>query len=258
MDQRQEALATLHMAIEAQSGYFRPYQVLGAFYLDFAQYEQAVEQFRRVVALIPEWPESHLSLAIAYIKSGTYAEAEKEARISLGLDHNYVDALVTLGAALTYEGHDVESIACNKRVLEINPNSFLPWMNIGDAYRRSHQAAGAKQAYRKALELTRREVLRNPQNAYDRACTAYLLARLGENRQAEYEIAQSLALPATDEHARRMAVRTYEALGRRERTLSVLTDAPPALISDLSRSPDLADLRRDPRFIELLTNRKTL
>src|SRR5262249_24940332 len=135
-------------------------------------------------------------------------------------------------------------------------NSYLPWLDLGDACRRTHQRAEATQAYKKALDLTRQEVLHNPQKVCERACTAYLLARLGRNGESEYEIAQALALPATDEQARRMAVRTYEALGRREQALSVLEHAPAALIGDIGRYPDMADLGHDPRFRQLVAKRE--
>jgi hypothetical protein len=52
-----------------------------------------------------------------------------------------------------------------------------------------------------------------------------------------------------------MAARTYEALDRRNDTLAVLADSPAGMLADLSRWPEVVDLHRDPRFLELLTSR---
>ena len=49
-----------------------------------------------------------------------------------------------------------------------------------------------------------------------------------------------------------MAAVTYEALGLRDRTMSIIEDAPASLLGQLSRFPDLADLRNYPRFQQLL------
>jgi len=256
MNRDQEALAAHRKAIEVQPGYYRPYEQLGAFYLNAAHYEQAAEQFRKVVELIPGWPDSHFELAAAYVELGRYPEAAEEARLALALDRNYVNALITLGVALDRQGRDAEAIPYYERAAGLTPNSYLPWMNLADSYRRNRQPAQARRAYRKGLELARQEVLRNPQAGEDRACAAYLMARLGDRQEAEYEISQALALPAVDEQVRRMAALTYEALGRREQALSLLKDAPLAAIRDVGGSPDMADLRRDPRFLELLDERK--
>ena len=51
---------------------------------------------------------------------------------------------------------------------------------------------------------------------------------------------------------KRYAVFTYEALRQREKTLEVLHDAPAHLLQELSRQPDLKDLRQDARFQELI------
>jgi hypothetical protein len=51
----------------------------------------------------------------------------------------------------------------------------------------------------------------------------------------------------------RRAALCYEALGDRDRALAVLESAPPDVLRELSRQPDLNELREDPRFIALLS-----
>jgi hypothetical protein len=50
----------------------------------------------------------------------------------------------------------------------------------------------------------------------------------------------------------REAAIMYEVLGQREETLVVLQRAPRRLLEELSRQPDVKDLRQDPRFQELI------
>jgi hypothetical protein len=46
-------------------------------------------------------------------------------------------------------------------------------------------------------------------------------------------------------------VLTFDALGLTDRALEVLANATPELLQELGRHPDLAELRRNPRFIQL-------
>ena len=98
------------------------------------------------------------------------------------------------------------------------------------------------------------EMAKNPRDGYVRSFLAYLCARTGDRRRAESEIAQALQLSPNDADTRWMAALTYEALGRRDATLGVLAASPSELLADLSRWPDVADLHKDSRFLDLLVS----
>jgi len=88
----------------------------------------------------------------------------------------------------------------------------------------------------------------DPHDGYARAYTAYFFARLGDRKRAEDEISQARALSPSDTKVMRRAVLTFEALGERDRALDIIASAPPQLIRELERHPDLADLCQDFRF----------
>ena len=50
----------------------------------------------------------------------------------------------------------------------------------------------------------------------------------------------------------RRAAICFDAMGDRDRALGVLQSAPPDVLKELSRHPDLIGLRRDPRFAALM------
>jgi tetratricopeptide (TPR) repeat protein len=126
-------------------------------------------------------------------------------------------------------------------------------MNVGTAYRRLGLGNDARAAYARARELAEAGVVKNPRSGYGRSVIAYASARLGDMRRAENEIAQAVQLSPDDTNVLRMAVKTYEALGRREESLGILRRSPAEVGSDLARFPDLAELQRDPRFQSLIT-----
>jgi hypothetical protein len=47
-------------------------------------------------------------------------------------------------------------------------------------------------------------------------------------------------------------VLTYEALGQRDRAIEALNEAPPELLYELNRHPDLSDFRQDLRFKQVV------
>ena len=110
----------------------------------------------------------------------------------------------------------------------------------------------ANAAYRQAMDLAMATLKENPRLGYPRGYVAYIAARLGDRKRAEDEIAQALQLSPGETKVTRWAVLTYEVLGQRDRAIQVLDSAPPDLLRELDRHPDLADFSRDSRFRQLV------
>jgi Flp pilus assembly protein TadD/TolB-like protein len=250
-DQLSEALAEFRRAIELEPRNYRNHQALGNFYNQTADYREAANHFQKAVELAPDEPIAHFALGSAFMNLGYFTEAESEFRSALKLGET-PDILNSLGVVLSYQGRNEEAIVYLSRALSRWPTKQLWWMNLATAYRRLNRTDEAERAYRRAWELALAEINKNPRSGYARACMAYLSARLRDRRRAEAEIAQALQLSPNDADARWMAVKTYEVLGRRDDTLAVLSASPKDVLADASRYPDLADLRRDPRFLSML------
>jgi len=252
-NQIDEALGAFHKAVEVDPRQYRNYRDLGFFYHQRANYEEAIKYFRQAVALAPNEPLIYFSLSRALQDSGQFTSAENELRFSIRL-HETPIALHNLGLVLMLERRDREAIPYITRALRIDPKRHLWWMNLGTAYRRVGLESDARSAYRSGRELAEAEVIKNPRNGSVRAHLAYLCTKLGDQRRAESEIAQSLQQSPNDSDTRWMAAITYEALGRRDDALSVLAASPPSVLADVSRWPDVADLQRDSRFLQLLAS----
>jgi Flp pilus assembly protein TadD len=254
-NQPDEALAAYRRAVELEPGYYRNYSELGAFHNKHANYDEAVTHFRRAVELVPDEPDVHFALGSAYKSLGRFAAAENELRLAIRLGESPT-ALHTLGLVLMYQGRDHDAIPYLLRALSVGPERYLLWMNVGIAYRRVNLTAESERANRRGLELAEAEMRKNPRSGYVRSFLAYLCARLGDRRRAESEIAQALQLSPNDADVRWASATTYEALGRRDDTLAILSACSHEELAIMSRFPDLADLDRDPRFIQLLASTK--
>jgi tetratricopeptide (TPR) repeat protein len=110
----------------------------------------------------------------------------------------------------------------------------------------------AAAAYRKGMDLALAELKDDPHDGFTRAYVGYFAARLGDPARAEDEIIQAKEESPSDTKVTRRSVLTYEALGKRDRAIEALIGAPPDLIHELDRHPDLANFRQDLRFKQVV------
>jgi tetratricopeptide (TPR) repeat protein len=190
-------------------------------------------------------------MATPFMSMGRHEEAEQELNRAISLKELPV-ALHGLGVVRMNQRRDREAIPYLLRALEIGPKTSLLYLNLGTAYARAGFPRESRDAFQSGLDVAEARLNTNPRDAFEKACLAYLCARLGETRRAVSEAAQALQLSGGANNVRWMAALTYEALGLRERTMSVIEDAPASLISQLSRFPDSEDLRKFPRFQQLM------
>jgi Flp pilus assembly protein TadD len=249
------ALAAYRNAVQNDPGNYRGYVFLGWFYNDMDQFSQAVAPLRQAVALAPDEPDARDQLGFAYKSLGQFQAAEAELRTALQFGET-VFVLDQMGETLMYERREEEAIPFFKRALAIDPNEFIALMDLGICYRRLNRRPEWDQANRDGLQAAEAAKRLNPRNGNARAILAYFHSQLGQPQEAESEISQALTFSPDGVGVRWAAALTYEALAKRDATLSLLTSASRELSADLNRWPDLAGLQSDPRFIQLLISNR--
>jgi tetratricopeptide (TPR) repeat protein len=250
-NQLAEALTAFQKGLTLDPTYYRGAQELGAFYYNRADYVSAVAPLARAALLAPGEPSVRFGLALCYLNLGRYSDAENELRSALQLKET-TTTLHALGLSLMYQRREREAIPFLERAVEAEPDRYLSWMYLGTSYRRTGQNAEAKAAYRRGLEVAERDLVRNPRSGYIRSFLGYFNSELGDRRRAQSEIAQALGFSPNDAETRWTALLTYEALGDRNSTLALAAVAPQQQLADLSRWPDVAGLRNDSRFLQML------
>jgi tetratricopeptide (TPR) repeat protein len=252
-NQPNKALSAYRKAIDLQPGYFKNYEQLGYFFFRRGEYEDALQQRKRVVELVPDLADAHYQLAAPYLNMGNYADAEHELNVAISYQET-ANAVEGLGLSRMYQGLDNEAVPYFQRAIKIGPPTSLYYINLGSVLRRANFPKEAQQAYQNGLDLAEIALAQNPKDGYEKSCLAYLCARLGEGRRAESEAAQALQISAGAVNVRWMVALTYEALGKHERTLGIIQDAPMSMLDRLNRFPDLVELRADKTFQQLLTS----
>jgi tetratricopeptide (TPR) repeat protein len=91
-------------------------------YLMGAKTQEAIMEIQTVLDLKPKSPELHALLGDAYLqKTGTLALAEEEYRTALGLDSNYVPAIVGMGNYFKAKRQPTDAFVMFEKALKLNP-----------------------------------------------------------------------------------------------------------------------------------------
>jgi Flp pilus assembly protein TadD len=86
------------------------------------EYQEAMDQYARVVELKPRDAEARNNLGAALYKLERFGEADVQFRKAIALRPTYPEALCNLGAVLQWEGYFAESEDSLRKALKLRPN----------------------------------------------------------------------------------------------------------------------------------------
>lgn len=191
---------------------------IGTAYAEHGYPDQAVAEFKKLIAKDPKYPGAHYSLGAAYLVGASdalYPQAAEQFRQELALNPNDYLSQYQLGYIelsqhkLKEAEHDLTRAAA---LDPANPDAFL---SLGQLYMETNRTADAETALRKSVALTT-DVARNH---YQVQRAHYMLARLllesGHEAEgkAEMEISQELMRKSVLENQGRSASAAAEAPG---------------------------------------------
>ncbi len=248
-----DAEQTYRRAIALRPRYWAGYSRLGAFYHLTGRDADAEQMFRQVVAILPDSWRGYSNVGAVYTQ-GKADEAIAAFEKSWVLKPNY-QAASNLGTLYHLEKANYKQAATAfKRALGINANQFVVWGNYGSALHWAGDEPASKTAYSKAIELAEEARKTNPRDENTLISLANYHAALEHNDVARDLMEQVLAgnpeSAATFLHAAEIC---DSNLHDRARALQLLERAISSGYpwKDVERSPSLAALRKDQRFLNL-------
>ncbi|HEX3583604.1 MAG TPA: tetratricopeptide repeat protein, partial [Thermoanaerobaculia bacterium] len=187
-----KAEASYKKAIELQPKYWSAYNAIGAFYLLHGNAPASVPFFQKVIQLAPDNTRGYGNLGAAYQQMGRYDDA-------IGLFQRTIDRkpdaqnYSNLGTCYYFLGRYKDAARMFEKAVGLADHHYKYWANLGDAYRATvDERDRAPSAYAKAAALARAEIDHNPNDSVVRARMAECLAKSGDAKSAESEIAEAL------------------------------------------------------------------
>jgi tetratricopeptide (TPR) repeat protein/TolB-like protein/predicted Ser/Thr protein kinase len=256
--QFQAAEQTCEKAINLRPSYWRNYNWLGRFYMGRGNYQKAVPMFQRVTELTPDNRWGYTNLGVAYYGLGRLDEAAAMWRRTLEIRPD-ATAYSNLGTVTFFAGHYAESVGPFEKAVELEPQSYLCWGNLADAYRWTPgKRDRAKVTYARAIGLAERAIEVNPRDTDALGSLAMYEAKSGELQKARQLIGRALAMAPKNVDLLGRAAEVYAVTGEEQNALDCLKSAVQGGYPrfEIEANPEFAGLRNNPRYREIMALNK--
>jgi tetratricopeptide (TPR) repeat protein len=120
---------------------------------DPAQWKDAVDAYRRVVAIDPSYAAAWNNLGLLLHRMGHYEEAEEAYRAAFRHDPACCEAAYNLGSLQEDRGDAAAAILHYRQALEVAPDYADAHFNLAGALARAGHAAEARRHWQRYLEL---------------------------------------------------------------------------------------------------------
>jgi tetratricopeptide (TPR) repeat protein len=252
-----DAEATYQQAIQARSDDWLAYNAIGTFYYARARYAEAETAYRRVLDLTPDNTRAYNNLGATLFALRRPEEGAAMWERSVALRPTY-SAVSNLGTYYYDRGRYADAARSFERAVTLMPNDHRVWRNLGAAlYWAPGERHKAAAAYEQALVLAEQARKVNPRQIDLLAQLADAYSMLGRQREAREAAIAVEQLGPQEPAVLFMLVGVYEQLGDRAAALAWLEKALAAGYQRerVERSPSLAELRKDERYLRLSRTR---
>lgn len=147
------AVESCDRAVKANPDLAETHVALGQIRMGTGNYEQARQEYLRVIQLDPRSIEAHQGLAQAYFSLNRYPEAEETHKKAIALRPADWTGYRDLGRFYYQRGDYAAAIRQYEEVLRLTPDNALGYVNLGVIHVRTGDTAAAAKSWERALEL---------------------------------------------------------------------------------------------------------
>jgi len=182
-------------ASELVSGDANSCYLAGNALLEQGQFQQALTQYQRALAINPRYVEVHNSLGAAYQLQGQLDAAAAAYREAIRIKPDFAPAHGNLAALLNRQGKLDEAVVHFREAIRLNPNYSKAHNNYGILLRGQGKLDQAAAEFEAALRI-------DPQLAEAYHNLGLVRAKQGDDRQAQANFEEALRIKPDYGHAR--------------------------------------------------------
>ena len=178
--------ASVQSTVEKQQVEAREWFAKGYKSSQAEKYDEAIEYYKKAIALNPAYAAAHANLGVTYMNKGRLDEARTALQKALALDAENAGAQYNLGLVYDKMGKTDEAISAYEKSVAINPRFASAYQNLGIAYFDKDLKSMAAECFYKA------GVLFNEQGATGSALKSYDALTLTESKELEKALSEKL------------------------------------------------------------------
>lgn len=202
-----EALPILHEVLSEDPKNAFARLVLGSAHMGMGHYAQAIEQYRKYVALVPTSSYAHQWMAICYLNLNDRTGALREADAALAIDAKFTDARVLRAGVLAARGEHPAAIEELRTAVAIDPQKAALRLDLAKVLAEAGRTDDARAEYEAALK-------QQPDFGPALVGLASLDAASGAFDAAERHLRRALDIDSTQLETRLNLARILEMQGR--------------------------------------------
>ena len=149
----QQALSESSQMLERFPNSIILYNIAGASNSGLMQFDDAIESYKQVLKIKPDYAEAYYNMGVALKSKGNPEAAIDSYKQALKIKPNYAEAHNNMGNALTDKDDLEGAIDSYKQALKIKPNYAEAYYNMGNALKNKGNPEAAIDSYKQALKI---------------------------------------------------------------------------------------------------------
>ena len=147
------SLQSLELFVSLEPNSYRTHQLRAEYHAVRDENEEAIEEYKRALALKPKAPQLHLEIGTLHLTERRYDEAIAAFRAELKNDSFSVPALTRIGEAYSVTGRTSEAQKVLAQAIRISPKSAAAHKALGQVYFKQRDFAKSVEHLQSALEF---------------------------------------------------------------------------------------------------------
>jgi tetratricopeptide (TPR) repeat protein/predicted Ser/Thr protein kinase len=207
-----EAEKAYQQAIQAHPNSRFSYNNFGMFYRRRNEYDKALQMYAKVIEIAPEWYGTYVNVGSIYNETAQFEKALEPLNKSISIRPSYA-GYVNLGVAYFGLARYTEAATAYQEAIKLDPQQFIVWGNLGEAFYYGGKKDLSKAPLRKAIELAEAQLKVNPHDPGVLSSVAGYYSMIGERTQALRYIAEALQYGRHDKEILEDAASVYNQSG---------------------------------------------
>jgi len=217
--------------------------------------EQALSASKKALDLDPDLPEAHASLALALAQNKQYKEAEKEFETAIKLDPKLFEAYYEYARTCRVQGKHDQAAKLFEKATQTRPEDYEAALFLGSAYNDLNLETETKKANQRALDIVRKHLDLNPDDARAFYLGAGTLVKEDEPEEALRWVEKAVLIDPNETSVLYNAMCIYSMLGKIDEALDYFEKAIKAGFASrewIENDSDIDPIRDHPRFQKTL------